>query len=96
MSPAVTPDSTVAELLAQRPGAARVLISHGMHCVGCAIAPFEAIAEACAIYGVAVEAVLQATSGPAPEHRDRGHDQKNDDEHRDGQNLNTAAPATRP
>jgi hybrid cluster-associated redox disulfide protein len=31
-----------------------------MHCVGCAIAPFETIAEACAIYGLSVEALFAA------------------------------------
>jgi len=48
----------MAELLARRPGAAGVLVSHGMHCIGCAIARFETIAEACAIYGVSAEQLL--------------------------------------
>jgi hybrid cluster-associated redox disulfide protein len=48
----------VAALLAREPRLARVLLRHGMHCVGCAIAPFETIAEACAIYGVSVEQLL--------------------------------------
>jgi hydroxylamine reductase len=96
MSDELTSDSTIAELIARRPGAARVLLSQGMHCVGCAIAPFETIAEACAIYGVAVEDVLLASLGPSPEHGHRRHDQQNHDEHQEGQNLNTAAPETRP
>jgi len=29
-----------------------------MHCIGCAIARFETIAEACAIYGVSAEQLL--------------------------------------
>jgi hypothetical protein len=29
-----------------------------MHCVGCAIARFETIAEACAVYGMSVEELL--------------------------------------
>lgn len=49
---------TIAELLARRPGAAGVLVSHGMHCIGCAIARFETVAEACAIYGVSAEQLL--------------------------------------
>ena len=48
----------VAALLAREPSAARILLSHGMHCVGCAIAPFETIAEICAIYGVSLERLL--------------------------------------
>jgi hybrid cluster-associated redox disulfide protein len=51
-------DETVAALLAREPRAARVLLSHRMHCAGCAIAPFETIAEICAIYGVSVEQLL--------------------------------------
>jgi hypothetical protein len=45
---------------------------------------------------VAVKDVLVAPLGAAPEHGHGGRDQQNDDEHQDGQNLNTAAPATRP
>ncbi len=54
----VSARETMAELLAGRPGAAGVLVSHGMHCVGCAIARFETVAEACAIYGVSAEQLL--------------------------------------
>ena len=51
-------DETVAALLAREPGAARVLLDHGMHCVGCAIAPFETMAEICVIYGVSLEQLI--------------------------------------
>lgn len=54
-----TPDlETMAGLLASRPDAAGILVSHGMHCIGCAIARFETVAEACAIYGVSAEQLL--------------------------------------
>jgi hybrid cluster-associated redox disulfide protein len=51
-------NETVAALLSREPRAARVLLDRGMHCVGCAIAPFETIAEICAIYGVSLERLL--------------------------------------
>jgi hybrid cluster-associated redox disulfide protein len=51
-------DETVATLLAREPRAARVLLSHGMHCVGCVIAPFETLGEICAIYGVPLQQLL--------------------------------------
>jgi hybrid cluster-associated redox disulfide protein len=54
----LTPKDTIAELLANYPAAARVLIGYRMHCVGCDIAPFETIAEACIIYGVSVDDVF--------------------------------------
>ncbi|MBZ5560563.1 MAG: DUF1858 domain-containing protein [Acidobacteriia bacterium] len=49
---------TVSALLARDPRAARILLNHRMHCVGCAIAPFETLAEACLVYGVPLEPLL--------------------------------------
>lgn len=56
----VSANDTIEALLARQPGAARILLDRGMHCVGCAIARFETIAEACAIYGLSVEELLKA------------------------------------
>jgi hybrid cluster-associated redox disulfide protein len=53
------PDETIAALLIREPRAGRILLSYGMHCVGCAIAPFETLAEVCAIYGVPVSRLLE-------------------------------------
>jgi hybrid cluster-associated redox disulfide protein len=61
----------MAGLLTRRPGAAGVLVSRGMHCIGCAIARFETIAEACAIYGVSVEQLLLDIDRQAAENRRR-------------------------
>jgi predicted 3-demethylubiquinone-9 3-methyltransferase (glyoxalase superfamily) len=33
-------------------------LNHRMHCVGCAIAPFETLEEACDIYGVSLRDLL--------------------------------------
>jgi hybrid cluster-associated redox disulfide protein len=51
-------NKTMAEVMACCPAAARVLVRHRMHCVGCVFAPFETLAEACAAYGVSVERLL--------------------------------------
>ena len=51
-------NETVAALLAREPRAALVLLDHGMHCVGCAIAPFETMAEICVVYGVSLEQLI--------------------------------------
>jgi len=56
----VTANDTIEQLLNRQPGSARALVDCGMHCVGCAIAPFESIAEACAIYGVSVDELFAA------------------------------------
>ena len=58
MTDALTASTTVADVLHRRPLAARVLMNHRMHCLGCEIAPFETLAEACEIYGVAVRDLL--------------------------------------
>jgi hybrid cluster-associated redox disulfide protein len=55
----LTANNTIAELLATHPVAARVLIDRRMHCVGCDVAPFETIRDACAIYGVAIDEFLE-------------------------------------
>ena len=63
----VNPDEMVSALLTRHPQAARVLVNHGMHCVGCAIARFETLAEACAVYGVPVERLLDELRERGPE-----------------------------
>lgn len=51
--------ATVEELLKARPGAASVLRRHGMACVGCAMAPFETLAEAAREYRVHLGSILE-------------------------------------
>ena len=63
MSRAVNETDSVACVLARSPHVARLLLDRGMHCVGCAIAPFETIAEACAIYGVSLDRLLLDLAG---------------------------------
>jgi hybrid cluster-associated redox disulfide protein len=72
MIESLTASTTVADVLLRRPLAARVLVNHRMHCVGCAIAPFETLEQACEIYGVSLGhllAELNATTmeSPGPE-----------------------------
>jgi hybrid cluster-associated redox disulfide protein len=69
MDERLTGSTTVAEVLRKCPMAARILVSRRMHCVGCAIAPFETLADACDIYGVSLHdllAELKATATSAP------------------------------
>jgi hybrid cluster-associated redox disulfide protein len=56
----------VSDLLATWPAAARVLVRHHMHCVGCKIAPFESLKEACEAYGIDPEKLLQELKGILP------------------------------
>jgi len=58
MTDPLTASTTVADVLRKRPLAARVLMNHRMHCLGCEIAPFETLEEACEIYGVSLRDLL--------------------------------------
>lgn len=48
---ALTAAVNLEELLRTFPVAAQVFIRHRMACVGCEVARFESLAEACQIYG---------------------------------------------
>lgn len=60
MSHVVNANDTIAAVLERRPSAARVFMRRGMHCVGCAMARFETLADACATYGIATDALVGA------------------------------------
>jgi len=46
------PDTLVAELLQDYPACLRVFLDHKMLCVGCHVAPFHTIDDACMEHGV--------------------------------------------
>lgn len=48
----LAPGLIVAEVLSRWPQAMRVFFRHHMLCVGCAMAPFETLADVAAIYGL--------------------------------------------
>jgi hybrid cluster-associated redox disulfide protein len=58
-------NQTVANVLTLCPDAPRILLKRGMQCVGCSIAPFETLAEACAIYDVPVDALVAELNAAA-------------------------------
>ena len=53
-------DSTIADLLREKPESAQVLFRFGMGCLGCAIANNETIREAAQAHGVPLEEMLSA------------------------------------
>ncbi len=59
MHQTIDPSATLEQLISQHPAAARVLLARRMHCVGCAVAAFETLQEACEIYGLSLDEVLQ-------------------------------------
>jgi hybrid cluster-associated redox disulfide protein len=70
MSPEIDdPDLMLAELFGVWPAAARVFLAHRMACVGCPIAPFHGVRDACAQYGLhedAFRAELRAAVASQP------------------------------
>ena len=48
----INENMSIAEVLKAKPEAAKILMSYGMHCVGCAIASGETIAQAAGVHGI--------------------------------------------
>ncbi|RXE55640.1 disulfide oxidoreductase [Methanoculleus taiwanensis] len=61
---AVTADSTIAELLREKPESAQVLFRFGMGCLGCAIANNETVREAAQAHGIPLGEMLEALGIP--------------------------------
>jgi len=56
----ITADSTIYDLLKEKPESAEVLFKFGMGCVGCAIARGETIREAAIVHGIPLEELTAA------------------------------------
>ncbi len=54
----ITADTLIAECLQINPKAPEILLAAGMHCFGCAMAHGETVAEAVAVHGEDLEALL--------------------------------------
>ncbi len=52
----IDPDMSMDEIMRRWPATIRVLIRHGMFCIGCPIGMFHTVKDACAAHGVAEEA----------------------------------------
>jgi hybrid cluster-associated redox disulfide protein len=61
---AVTADSTIMELLREKPDSAEVLFKFGMGCLGCAVARGESIREAAMAHGIPLKELLDALGVP--------------------------------
>lgn len=55
----ITKDTLIAELIQINPNAAEILFSHGMHCLGCALAHGETIEQATNAHGEDLEQILK-------------------------------------
>ena len=55
----ITKDTIIGEILDIAPQTAPVFLSIGMHCLGCPSSRGETVAEACAVHGVDLNALLE-------------------------------------
>ncbi len=58
MARKITADTLIAECLDINPNSAEILLATGMHCLGCAMAHGETIAEAVAVHGEDLDTLL--------------------------------------
>lgn len=54
----VTKDTVIADVLKADSGTAQFLLAAGMHCLGCAAASGETLAEACQVHGADADALV--------------------------------------
>jgi len=54
----ITKDMTIGELLKQEPDVAPVLLSAGMHCLGCPASQAESIGEAAMVHDINIDELL--------------------------------------
>ena len=54
----ITADTLIAECLQINPNSASILMSYGMHCIGCALAHGETIGEAVSVLGKDLDELL--------------------------------------
>lgn len=51
--------TTIGEIIEKAPEKAEILLSAGMHCLGCPASQMESIEEACQVHGIDVEELLE-------------------------------------
>ncbi len=54
----ITKDTTIAEAININPEAGEILMKYGMHCLGCAMARGETVADAAAVHNADIDAML--------------------------------------
>ena len=55
----ITGEEPIGDVLKQYPQTLRVFLSHGLMCVGCAVARFENIRDGALAHGINVEALIK-------------------------------------
>jgi hybrid cluster-associated redox disulfide protein len=56
---AITADMKIGDVLKEYPESLKVFLSHGLMCVGCAVARFENIRQGATAHGINVDALIK-------------------------------------
>jgi len=59
----ITPEMTIAEAIKLKPTVAAVLMSKGMHCLGCVIAQGETISQAAEVHDIPLDELIKELNG---------------------------------
>lgn len=59
MNQEIRKNMTIAEILKVKPQAAAILMSKGMHCIGCSVAAAETLAQAANVHGLNADELLE-------------------------------------
>lgn len=59
MADTITKDTLIGEIIQMDEGLAPILLSAGMHCLGCPSAQMESIADAAAVHGINPDELLE-------------------------------------
>ena len=59
MEQKITKDTVIADDIKINPNAGEILMSYGMHCLGCAIAHGETVGQAAEVHGADLNAMLE-------------------------------------
>ena len=67
MEKTVNAQTLVGEIVMNHPEAIEVLMSIGMHCLGCPASRAESLEDACAVHGIPAEQVIEAINNKIAE-----------------------------
>ena len=65
----VSGETLIGEIVSQYPESVEILLSIGMHCLGCPSARAESLEEACMVHGIPAEQVIDAINSKIAENR---------------------------
>ena len=66
----VTGETLVGEIVSKYPETVEILLSIGMHCLGCPASRAESLEDACAVHGIPAEQVIDAVNNRIAESRE--------------------------